>query len=246
MRDSARYAGWAKKVYDYAARFRTVTGWISAALWDEPVRELSETCATSDMVSLASWIAQAGFPDYWDHVERIFRNYLRPFQFFVTPQYEALYWELNKDRPEEQIRAGLSRMRELQGAMWGGPAPNDGINWISSAKQCGPYNTPYGCADMFGCCVGEGMRALYTVWSNVVTANAQGVFVNLSLNRDSEVAKVISSLPEQGRMDVTARKPGNYFLRPPAWAPRTRVRVARAGGGRCRLSGQVRGWLMSG
>ena len=43
-------------------------------------------------------------------------------------------------------------------------------------------------------------------------------------------AKVISSLPERGRLDVIARKPGNYFLRPPAWAPRAQVRVLRGGG----------------
>ena len=229
VRGNMRFVEWAKNVYDYASQFGTGTGWISAALWDEPVRELSETCASSDMVSIASGMAQTGFPDYWDHVERSFRNYIRPFQFFATPEYEALYRELNKDKPEEQIRAGLARMRDLQGALWGGPAPNDRLNWIAAPRQCGPYNTPYGCAGMFGCCVGEGMRALYTVWSNIVTPNEKGVFVNLSLNRDSELAKVISSLPDEGRFDVIARKPGIYFLRPPAWAPRGQVRVLRAG-----------------
>lgn len=229
VRGNTRYVDWAKRTYDYASQFGTGTGWISAALWDEPVRELSETCATSDMVSIASWLAQAGFPDYWDHVERTFRNYLRPLQFFVTPRYEALYRELNRDKPEEQIRAGLARMEGLQGAMWGGPAPNDCINWIASEKECGPYNTPYGCAGMFGCCVGEGMRALYTVWSNIVTTNPQGVFINLALNRDSKWAKVTSSLPERGRIDVTALKSGDYFLRPPAWAPRAQVHVAMRG-----------------
>ena len=73
------------------------------------------------------------------------------------------------------------------------------------------------------------MRALYTVWSNIVTANSQGVFVNLSLNRNSEYAQVVSSLPDRGRIDVIAHKPGEYFLRPPAWAPRGQVRVARGG-----------------
>jgi len=224
-----RYVDWAKKVYDYASQFGTGTGWISAALWDEPVRELSETCATSDTVSIASWLARGGFPDYWDYVERAFRNYVRPFQFFASPEYVSLYRELNKDKSEAEIEAGLARMRELQGGFWGGPAPNDRINWIASARECGPYKTPFGCAGMFGCCQGEGMRAIYTVWSNIVTANRQGVFVNLSLNRDSEWARVISSLPERGRIDVIARKSGDYFLRPPAWSPRSQVRVARSG-----------------
>ena len=224
-----RYVDWSRKVYDYAYQFGTGTGWISAALWDEPVRELSETCATSDLVSIATWLAQGGFPEYWDHVERAFRNYVRPFQFFVSPEYVALYRELNKGKNEEDIRAGLVRMRDLQGGFWGGPAPNDRLNWIASPQQCGPYKTPYGCAGMFGCCQGEGMRAIYTIWSNIVTANSQSVFVNLSLNRDSQWAKVVSRLPERGRVDVTAHTAGDYFLRPPAWAPRRQVRVARDG-----------------
>lgn len=227
---NSTYIEWAKRVYDYATQFGTETGWISAALWDNQVREQSETCATADMISLASWIAKAGFSDYWDHVERMFRNYVQPFQFFATPEYEAMYRELNKDNAESDIRAGLLRMKDLQGAVWGGPAPNDSINWIASSKQYGPYGTPFGIAALYGCCMAEGMRALYTVWSSVVTANErQEVFVNLSLNRDSELARVISSLPEQGRIDVIPRKAGVYFLRPPSWAPRSKVRVARAG-----------------
>ena len=77
---------------------------MQAALWNDPVRELSETCATSDMVSVAFWIAQAGFPEYWDHVERALRNYLRPQQFFVTADYEALYRKVNADKSEKEKR----------------------------------------------------------------------------------------------------------------------------------------------
>jgi hypothetical protein len=40
---------------------------------------------------------------------------------------------------------------------------------------------------------------------------------------------VVSGLPGQGRIDVTAHKPGVYYFRPPVWAPRDAVRVARAG-----------------
>jgi len=224
-----RYTEWAKRVYDYASEFGPGTGWMQAALWDSPVRELSETCATSDMVSVAFWIAQAGFPEYWDHVERALRNYLRPQQFFVTPEYESLYRKVNSSNSEQEIDAGLNRMRELQGAVLGGPAPNDWINWIASAKQCGPYATPYGCMSMFGCCAPEGMRALHTVWSGVTRTKRGAVYINMSLNRPGSVASVVSSLPDQGRIDVTAHQAGVYYVRPPAWAPRDAVRTARGG-----------------
>lgn len=224
-----RYTAWAKRVYDYANGFGPGTGWMQAALWDGPVRELSETCATSDMVSVASWIAQAGFPEYWDHVERALRNYLRPQQFFVTAEYEALYRKMNAEKPAKEIQAALERMRELQGAVLGGPGPNDWINWIASAKQCGPYATPYGCMSMFGCCAPEGMRALHTVWSGVIKEKPGAVYINMTLNRNSSAADVLSSLPNEGRIDVTVHRAGAYYVRPPSWAPRDAVRVARGG-----------------
>jgi hypothetical protein len=88
------------------------------------------------------------------------------------------------------------------------------------------------------------MRALYTVWSNNVAANSQGVFVNLSLNRDSEWARVMSSPPERGRIDVIARKRGDYFLRPPAWAPRAMVQISRGGQETpVKWAGPAQGWL---
>jgi hypothetical protein len=220
---------WAKNVYDYANQFSTGTGWISAALWSDPIREVSETCATSDMVSMASWLAKAGFPAYWDHVERTLRNYLRPQQFFVTEPYEALYRKTNAGKPPQEIEAGLTRMRELQGGFMGGPAPNDWINWIGAPRQCGPYNTPYGCMGMFGCCIPEGMRALHTIWSNVVTSSGGDILINLSLPRQHPAATVFSHLPDAGQVDVIARQAGNVLLRPPSWAPRKLVRTLRSG-----------------
>lgn len=40
---------------------------------------------------------------------------------------------------------------------------------------------------------------------------------------------MISSLPDNGRIDVIAKRAGDYLLRPPAWAPRKGVRVTRSG-----------------
>lgn len=226
-----RYLDWAKKVYDYASQFGPGTGWMQAALWSDAVRELSETCATSDMVSIASWLARGGFPEYWDHVERALRNYIRPQQFFVTPEYEALYRKENADKPADQIAAGLARMRDLQGTVMGGPAPNDWINWIGTPKQCGPYNTPYGCMGMFGCCLPEGMRALHTAWSGIVFSKNREILVNLALTRTSPLADVISSSPHGGRVDVIPHVAGTYLLRPAAWSPRDGVRILRKGQG---------------
>jgi hypothetical protein len=225
----SRYVNWAKQVYDYATHFGPGTGWMQAALWDDNVRELSETCATSDMTSIASLLAEAGFPEYWDHVERYLRNYIRPQQFFVTARYEQLYRKVNQTEPAAAVEAGLTRMRDLQGADMGGPAPNDWINWIASPKECGPYQTPWGCMGLFGCCAPEGMRALHTAWAGIIQSQNNRIFINESLTRSDPTADVISSLPNQGRIDVVAHRPGDYLLRPPHWVPRTQVHLLRSG-----------------
>jgi hypothetical protein len=210
---------WARRAYDFASRHGLGTGWVSAALWDQPVQLLSETCATSDLVSLATWVARAGHPDYWDHAERYLRNYLRQNQFFITPEYEALYRQRNRDKSPEEIEKGLKRMRDFEGGFIGGPAPNDWLNWMADDKSFGNGER----LNIFGCCVPEGMRALYTAWSSVVTPLQEGVFINLSFNRDSPEARVVSFLPDLGRLTVKTKTSADFFLRPPSWTPKEKV-----------------------
>ena len=55
-----RYLEWSKRVYDYATTQGLGTGWLAAATWNAEVRLLSEMCATSDLISIAAWLAQGG------------------------------------------------------------------------------------------------------------------------------------------------------------------------------------------
>ncbi len=80
---------------------------------------------------------------------------------------------------------------------------------------------------MMGCCPPEAMRALAVAWRYVVTETADGVFVNLGFDRDAEQARVVSFAPSSGRLTIVARKAGAFYLRPPSWAARNRVRGFR-------------------
>lgn len=217
----SRYTEWAKRAYDYANSHSMGTGWISAALGDLPVRQLSETCATSDMVSLAAWIARGGYPEYWDHVERYVRNYLVQTQFFITPEYQALYRRVNSNKSKQEIEAGLERMKDFEGGFIGNPAPNSWINWMVTDEYINRYNGQR--INIFGCCVPEGMRALYTGWSSVMISAEDDVLVNTSFNKNSAEAQVVSFLPQEGRLTAVAKKSANFFLRPPSWANRENV-----------------------
>ncbi len=205
---NSRYIEWARRVYDFLISQGTDWGWFPESIG----RINSETCATGDMTEMASWLALAGYSRYWDDVERFVRNYIYQAQFFVTPAYEALYREVHKDRPE-QAEDGIRLAHDFEGGFVARLTPN-GLTMDSRMS-------------MMGCCPPEGMRTLHISWRNVVTESPEGVFVNLSFNREVPQARIVSFAPDVGRLTVVVKKAGRFFLRPPSWALRTQVRAYR-------------------
>jgi hypothetical protein len=220
---SPLYIEWAKRVFDFMRRRGTDYGFMPAAFGDPNVLHFSETCATSDMVSIACCVAEAGHPDYWGHAERFVRNYIRESQFFITPEYIEHYRSLNKDKPEE-VKAGIAMMKELEGGFLGTVSPNDLTVTRVSHFGGGPDYML-----LWGCCAPEGMRTLYTVWKKIVTETDEGIFVNMHINRETVQAKVVSFLPHTGRLTAQANTGGDFFLRAPSWAPRDTIKAYRNG-----------------
>ena len=205
-----RLVAWCKRLLDFFLARGTDYGWIPESM-THPSN--SETCAVADVVSMAAYLAQCGYPEYWDTVERFVRNYMREAQFFFSPQYEQLYRTLY---PGAENDKGLAMARDFEGAFQG----RLGLTDRSHAPEH---------LDMMGCCVPEGMRALHTAWINTVTNERDGVRVNMSFDRDAPQAKVTSFLPWQGRMTVRAKVSRDFYVRPPAWAPSGDVKAYRNG-----------------
>jgi hypothetical protein len=204
---NARYLEWAGKVYDWLMTQGTDWGWFP----ESPGTSNSETCATGDMVAMAACLAGAGHTRYWDDVERFVRNYCREAQFFPTPEYEALYRSQHPGASESA--EGIRQARDFKGGFVARLTPNS----LTMDDRM----------SMMGCCPPEAMRALAVAWRNIVTKNADGVFVNLGFDRESAQARVVSFAPSTGRLTVVARKPATFYLRPPAWAARDEVRAFR-------------------
>ena len=207
----ARYLDWAKKVYEYLRSMGTDWGWFP----ESPIatHPYSETCNEADMVDVALWLARGGFPEYWDHVDRYVRNYSVAAQWFVEPDYEALYREVQKANPAG-VEEGIKLMRRYQGGFYSCLTPN-GKAWARVHDGM----------SMMGCCPPEGMRTLYTAWNNEVLETPRGVEVNLYFDVDRPAAKVVSYLPREGRMTVVAKKAADFYLRPPSWASRKDVKA---------------------
>ncbi len=214
-----RYVDTARKIWDWMLSRGTGTGWFPAG-----PANCCETCMTSDMISTAALIARSGHPEYFDYVERYLRNYISNLQFIVTPEFAAYYRRLHADVGEEQIKAALAELERFQGGVIGGSGLNDWENDLLGGVSG---------FEMFGCCAPEGMRAIYTSWTNVIDRLEEsplgpaGVYVNLCLSRESPWGQVVSFFPDAGRLTVRvgAKVRERFFLRPPHWAEREQVRV---------------------
>ena len=215
--DGARYLDFARRSWDWMLGRGTGTGWFPAM-----PDNCNETCCISDMISIAALLGEAGQPAYYDSVERYLRNTISNLQFIVTPEFEDYYRRLNQAAGEAEIARGLAVLRRFQGGIIGGSGLNDFENELLGGVSG---------FEMFGCCAPEGMRAIHTAWMHTITHRPAspfgpaGVYVNLSLNRASEWGQVISFMPLEGRLTVLAGVSETFFLRPPAWAPRSEVRA---------------------
>jgi hypothetical protein len=215
-----RYVDFMKRSWDWMLSQGTGTGWFPAApIWAD---NCNETCCISDMMSIAALIGQSGHAEYFDYVERYLRNYISNLQFIVTPEFGAYYRRLNAAAGQEKLDAGLEALRKFQGGIIGGSGLNDYENRLMGGVSG---------FEMFGCCAPERMRAIYTTWDNVIERlpaselGPAGVYVNMTLGRESQWGRVVSFYPDAGRLTVKAGVKDRFFLRPPHWAPHEEVRA---------------------
>ncbi|MDB5333551.1 MAG: hypothetical protein JWP03_4702 [Phycisphaerales bacterium] len=212
-----KYTHFSNGVFEWMLRRGTGTGWFPAGPDD-----CNETCCISDMISIATLLGRSGRPEYFDYAERYFRNYIANLQFIVTPEFEVYYRRLNLAAGEKAVTQGLDELRKFQGGVIGGSGVNDYENVLLGGASG---------FEMFGCCAPEGMRAIHTVWENTLERRAPsrqeaaGIYVNMALNTSSKWGKVVSFMPDAGRVTVNATMKDMYFVRPPHWVDHDEVRA---------------------
>jgi hypothetical protein len=209
------YLEFTKRAWEWMLTRGTGTGWFPAG-----PDNCNETCCLSDMMSIAALLGEAGHSEDYDCLERFMRNHISTQQFILTPQFEAYYRKRNAAAGEENIARGLQELRKFQGGVIGGSGLNDFENELLGGASG---------FRMFGCCAPEGMRAIYTTWQSTIEKRPAtvhgpaGVYINMSFNRDAPWGRVISFMPDEGRLAVKAAVVDTFLLRPPHWAPRDEV-----------------------
>jgi hypothetical protein len=161
---------------------------------------------------MALKLTEAGVGDYWDEVECWTRNMLAEGQMtqcdWVNRVASAGYPDglAPASSIDEAYGAYRSTDRAAErslGAFAGWPTAND---WFAGAG-----------VGIMHCCTGNGTRALYYVWENILHHDDGRLRVNLLLNRASTWADVESHLPYVGQVDIKVKAPLELSVRIPPW-----------------------------
>ncbi|MEQ7127737.1 hypothetical protein ABN034_24905 [Actinopolymorpha sp. B11F2] len=201
--------------FTWALTQATAFGWTPGDLTEQ--RFEHETCSLVDLIGIAVTLARMGYTDNWTVVERFVRNHL------VESQLDDLEWvesapDRSRDEPGWVTYYDVGR--RVRGAFAGYGAPNDYVADVALGRG----HT----ADVQACCVGSGVRGLFTAWNAIVTGAEDLIRVNLLLTRRARLVEVVSHLPYQGRVDLTIRGDCRELrVRTPPWAGYAKLTVER-------------------
>jgi hypothetical protein len=201
------FAAFAKKGYEYGLS----VGWPVVGFFPEYINDWPdsrsyfdcETCCTVDMIMLAINLSKLGQADYWDDVDRYVRNQ------FVEMQMRNGDWinQFAANYPTSPVGEGEDGDRVAErvvGSFSGWATAND-------------YIPREGESFISGCCTGNGARALFYIWENMIEFNTGRLRIHLLLNRPSRWADVSSYVPYEGRVDVKMKTKARLEVRIPEW-----------------------------
>lgn len=165
-----------------------------------------ETDTISGLLGLATKLSASGIADHWDDVDRWVRNQFTEQQLTSadaayrcaerSPHKSIGFNETCTNVPERNL-----------GAFAGWAAPNDYTNRYLGSESA-----------IMHCCMGNGTRALYYVWENILCSRNDELRVNLLLNRASSWADVYSHIPYEGKVEIRIKRPhGSLLVRVPEW-----------------------------
>ncbi|MBI2843812.1 MAG: hypothetical protein HYX78_10470 [Armatimonadetes bacterium] len=223
----------------------SMTGWlgewlIAATGWDRKAD--CEGCTVGDVVQAAAALGAASrldpsladFVDYYDRAEQIFRAQLVEQRFRITPRYLAVVREcitkrVDKDMPEAtseawaaEVEGRYSEAVKTAERMVGQQLGACGFpDWVNDLPSDLDPELPG--VHMQGCCQDATIRGAHGIWEEIVTGDADETRVNLALNRDSPLVRVVSCLPHRGEINIITKSARKVLVRVPGWAPKEEV-----------------------
>ena len=194
---------YANKGYQFAlAHMNTTVGYVPEFI---APGKFSEICGVADMIHMAVKLSLAGAGDYWDHVDRWTRNQ------FAEGQLTSSDWVC------EAIKGLPPSPKSLDPAISTERVPERCVGGFAGWPSANDWQGDPNLSSIMHCCTGNGTRAIYYVWENILHRKDGKLRVNLLLNRASPWADVDSYIPYQGRVDVKVKQACELSIRIPEW-----------------------------
>jgi hypothetical protein len=177
-----------------------------------------ETCSIMDYLDAAILIARHLDAGWWDVVEKTTRNHL-----WESQVRDASWLGSEGDNNEpDVVRRDLHA--KVRGSFAGWSAPHCILanhecywpGWIRSEEAKPRYYDKVRAIQ--NCCGGGGIRAVYQVWSQMVTRDGEKVSVNLSMDRETPDVRVVSRVPFEGAVRLEVKRGCELRYRVPGHA----------------------------
>lgn len=187
LTDEQKYIEKGKAIYDYVRSISSSFGWVPEyAQWHPVEEEHCETCCIRDMIVCADELIKCGYSEYWNDMNLFARNQLMENQVKYTG-----YVECDNSKPDENGITYRDIDKRMVGGFTGGSEPNS----ISLTRF----------RSIAGCCVGTAPVALKTVWDNVVTDENGVLMLNIPCDKETDILKIDSLIPNEGIVRITAK-----------------------------------------
>lgn len=196
--DREYYIEKAYSIYSYVKSLSSEYGWVPEyAQWAPMSETHCETCCIRDMIECALELIDCGY-DEWDLVDKYTRNHLTE-QQFTYGGFVAV--DNSKEDLPDRTWKNLDK-RIIGGWSGGGEANSLSITKFRSIA---------------GCCVGTAPQALYAVWERIAEKKDDGLYINLPMEKDCDLARVEIGYPNDGYIKVTAKTDADVFIRLYEW-----------------------------
>lgn len=201
---------WARKAWDFTFHNSSSFGWVPEYVQRKhPSLEVCETCCIADMIRGALFLAEAGYDEYWDHVDRFTRNHLLANQIRDTS-----FMTVDNERTDTEAETWKELDQRMRGAFSGGTDPN--------------FFGSYHFRAAAGCCGATGAWSFYYVWNAITEQRDDAILVNLPMSRSTDWIDVESRSPAEGALILRAKSSKPIHVRIPTYGGQ-RVGVTRNG-----------------
>lgn len=199
----ARYAAFTENpaLLDHVERiFRTCIDHCAAC---GATPDTEPCCTNMELTTAALALTKAGRGEWWDMIDRHFRNQTLASQF-TDPEMANIGSYPGEPGPFDDTRDILNRSV-------------GGFTWSNAREHF------YRPAAIMLCCAGNAMWTMGKIISEAATVDERGLSVNLHYSLDTPLCSITHHEPFAGRLEVVPHRAGELRVRVPTYANRVDV-----------------------